>query len=328
MLYIHDSINLDSRRYIFPHYIDREIGKGATNPLFDSFKNIAFLNLSQFDINSAIEALKNVRDLELKIDRFTLLLNSSFDSEQLTNPAFFKKGVGLINYYFKNMHYLTDEIINNINLIRPENIRFWMSYGVVDDYDYIRILQNIKSWSNFEFNKTFKNSSWLTFTNALILIRSNNHDPFFVKWSKFSCSIHINEINQKYSFLKVKSNDAKNKSLTFLKLINSDTIKICDYSNVTNDKEIKQLQNQYPELLSEWENKCEFVIPMKCLDSVDFWENQSTEIINSEYKIDFIKEVCITPKIYWWLDFLKCLLILDEYISLQISRVENTLLII
>ena len=324
MLVNHDSIKIssDSTKYIFPHYIDREVGKGATNPLFDSFKNMAFLNLCQFDIKSAIEVLANIRDLELKIHRISMQVNSSFDSEQLTNPTFFKKGVGLINYYFKNMHYLTDEIINNIDLIRPETIRFWMCYRMVADYDYIRVLQNINSWSNLEFIKTFKNSWWLTFTNALILIKSNNHDTFFVKWSKFSCSIHINEINQKYSFLKVKSNDARNKSLTFLKLINSDTIKIHNYSNVTNDKEIKQLQNQYSELLSEWENKCEFVIPMKCLDSVDFWENQSAEIINSEYKIDFIKEVCITQKICWRLDFSKCLLDLDQYISLQNNKIE------
>ena len=76
----------------FPHFIDWYNDKSKLDPVFEPFRRIYWLCL-EVGIDDAISYLTDVKDLNLFINSIVLFPYDSEESELLSNPEFFKKGV-------------------------------------------------------------------------------------------------------------------------------------------------------------------------------------------------------------------------------------------
>ena len=290
----------------FPHYVDRNSDKSLLNPLFESFKKIACLNLKPFKFSDAIEALEDVHNLNLQIDRIILISETLKESGDLTNPKYFRNGVNSIEYTYKDNGELTDEFFDNINDIKPKKLSLSFKYGVKGCFDYFRILTFIENVNELELHLDNWSVLWeLNFANTIVILKSSNQHPLFIKWKSFKCIFRFNEMNKRFWFSVNKSmkNDSTNES--FIHFTDSSFIQLKNHTHITDKHEISKLKDELSELLSEWKYEFEFIIPMHNLDSVEIDDRESSEIIESENGPNFIKELYKSPKFECGFNFFK-----------------------
>ena len=153
-----------------------------------------------------------------------------------------------------------------------------------------KIINNIKGWSNLEFNKYYYSNFWkLCFVNADIWIKSSQEELIFIKWRKFYCSVNIKEIKDKFWFEKDDVSQLDNS--VFLHLKDPEGFELCDYARVEDKEETKLFESDNSAYISENSNNWEFIVSMKYLDSVNIYDSQASEIINSENGSLFINEI-------------------------------------
>ena len=271
-----------------------------------------------FEINNAIEALTDVKDLKLRIDYAFLSSKTSEECKLFTNPEYFKNGVQYIIYTFMKNHDIPDEFFDNINSIQPNFLELTYNLGFNYEIDYIKILRSVVNWTNVKLPKRTYSNHWsINFTNVPILIKSNDQDHIFIKWQSFLWKVNINEANTKFWFSENTANINENRNSTFICLIDSGDIYIQNYAIVSEEDELKQLQNEFSNHLSEFNNKWEFVIPMKCLSSVYINQDQISDILINDFKQDFAKAICNAKDITCDVNMTRNIKDFDEIISLN-----------
>ena len=80
---------LNNKEIIFPHYINKK--KKQLKPSFVLFKRIFSLFLNKLKYDEVINALEDIRDLELQIDHIYFSCSSLEEFESFTNPEYFIK---------------------------------------------------------------------------------------------------------------------------------------------------------------------------------------------------------------------------------------------
>ena len=65
--------------------------------------------MSNFKLNEAIEALDNIKDLQLYLDEIYINGNNTEESVALTNPDYFVNRVNSLNFWIAEDHTLPDE---------------------------------------------------------------------------------------------------------------------------------------------------------------------------------------------------------------------------
>ena len=250
----------------------------------------------------AINVLTCIQIKELKLDKIGLCVRDSLESENLTNPKFYKRGMNTLNYTFLCLHNLTDQTFSNINAINPSITRF---YNTIKrgKYDFMRIINMIKGWTNLEFSMSEKD--WLlNFKNAFIMITSALQNPMFIKWNSICLNVRIQRYKFKdYWLSKWESTDSLYHGQSYLHLIDSLQFKLQNYSLVLDDEEIKQLSEEFSEYLSDWNFMWEFIIPMRYLESVFISDTQAKEIKDNENWYVFANEISKAKSISCSLNF-------------------------
>ena len=188
-----------------------------------------------------------------------------------------------------------------------------------------RIINNIKGWSNLEFNKYYYSNFWkICFVNADICIKSNQEDLIFIKWRKFYCSVNIKEIKDKFWFEKEDKSQLDNS--VFLHLKDPQGFEFCDYARVEDKEETKIFETDHSDNISENSNNWEFIVSMKYLDSVNIDDSQASEIINSENWSLFINEIIRVNTFTLSIELSNLIKNLDQYTTLLLKiEIEHNL---
>ena len=112
-------------------------------------------------LNIAVEALTSIQDMDLTIDEIKLW-GSMNQLKALTDPEFYKKGVSKLNITLPGSSFITDEILNNINVIKPNSLVLHYEFVLKNKFDYLKTFNMITAWSDLEFSMRAKsNWNWL-----------------------------------------------------------------------------------------------------------------------------------------------------------------------
>ena len=229
--------------------------------MYNSFKKVNYIYLTHNYSERSSTIIKHVNDLELQIENLQITCYRSEDSEKFTNPEYFKNGVKNLIHTITHSHLLTDEFLNNINLMNLSTLWLNLKWHVEKDFYTIQILRNIKNWRNIKFHRTILHKTWkLSFKNVNISIHSSMHDPVVLNCKTFNWSVDINSFNTDYWFTKHKSKKYK-RDWTFLHIVNSGEYSFHDFIFL-NDEETKEYYDDFSEHLSTESNHIEFIIPM------------------------------------------------------------------
>ena len=118
-------------------------------------------------------------------------------------------------------------------------------YGITGEFDYIRVLKNIKNVNNINFWKWYAlDKCWLEFKNVSILIKSNKQDSIFIKWKSFIWYISINKINNDFWFTKRETNNIHDDQ-RFLNIANADEYNLKNWEWVFDKEELKILKHDF-----------------------------------------------------------------------------------
>ena len=171
---------------IFPHIIERDADKVKCDPIFESFKRLCYFDLRYNNIDQTVKALTDSTDLDLEIKLLSLNVKNSEVIETITNPKFFTKRLESLEFLLNDTNILSDIFFININTINPKKLSFRLNYMVKDEFDHIRIFNNI-------YNIELK-------TDVLIIIKRghfNLHKDLFynITWSKHTINL------PQYSFI-------------------------------------------------------------------------------------------------------------------------------
>ena len=212
---------------------------------------------------------------------------------------------------------MNNEFFQNINKINPNLLILKFKYGVTEEFDYIRILKNIKSTINIDFWKYFSlDSCQLSFTNTPIIIKSNYHEPLFIRWKSFLWYADISKLNIDFWFSKNEDNKISNRNQTFLHFIHSLECIVHNWERIWDKEEIKRIQSNFSSNILISDHEYEFVIPMRFLDYVDISDEQISKIINNDNKSTLIEEISEAKKISCSLNFITGLSNLEQWRSL------------
>ena len=75
----------------FPHLLNRDSDMVKCNPIYESFRNVSFLNFYWNNPNKTIKILTDARDLELYIGKLYFRAQSYEEIMKITNPEIFPK---------------------------------------------------------------------------------------------------------------------------------------------------------------------------------------------------------------------------------------------
>ena len=128
------------------------------------------------------------------------------------------------------------------------------------------------------------------------MINSNQQEPMFIKVSTLSLQIWIDEYKHDFWFTKRDTADHPYNGRSYLHFIDSSLLKLHNYSHAWTEAEIKEITNELSADFFTSKYECEFIIPMRFLDSVFIHEFQAEKIIDSEHWDDFINEICNANK--------------------------------
>ena len=290
-----------------PHFIDKDEDRTKLNPIFDSFKTFSWLTLLDIDFKSSIEYLTDVRDLEIQTKNVYLDPKTSEELEALTNPDFYLKGIDCVFLRFKESLSLTNKFFQNIREINPNRLKI-MFNKLEDETDYISILTKVK-WCNEVqlINNTLDGEWMLCFSDVFILVKLNNQDPVFVKCSKFSCYVEMWKINEDFWVSKGNSTDINNENQSYLHILRLSKYEFTDHKQVYEKEEIAKLRNKFSSCLSEFKDQWEFIIPIWCLESIDFEEKEALCLVKNEQERTFMKEIQDVKTSSWSIEFAKFL---------------------
>ena len=188
-----------------------------------------------------------------------------------------------------------------------------------------RIINNIKGWSNLEFNKYYYSNFWkLCFVNAGVCIKSSQEELIFIKWRKFYCSVNIKEIKDKFWFEKDDVSQLDNS--VFLHLKYPEGFELCDYARVEDKEETKLFESDHSAYISENSNNWEFIVSTKYLDSVNIDDSQASEIIKSENGSLFINEIIKANTFVLSIELSNLIKNFDQYTTLLLKiEIEHNL---
>ena len=293
--------------------------------LYHSFKRVGLIKLSSLLVESAIKVLINVSNLNLQIDTLSITNHNSDVSEEFTKPEYFKKGVGNLIYEFSKIHSLTDEFFYNINLMNLNTLSLTLIYKVIENFDIVRILKNIKNWTNIDFKRFLLSKTWdLWFKNINILIQSNIHDPIFLKCQDFNWSVDINYFNIDFWFTKQKSKKNNSEVCTFLHVVKSEEYSFRNFI-IWEDEEVKQFYDEFSEHLSSENYDIEFIVPINCLEHVNFSKDSTYDLINNTNNVNLIQEINKANKISCPIYLSDCLTQISKYKELLPAKCHYTL---
>ena len=75
----------------FPHILSRELGVIKRNPVYEPFKKVSSLNWTTSDIEETIQALSDLKELNLSIEKYYFRACNLEEITKITNPDFFLK---------------------------------------------------------------------------------------------------------------------------------------------------------------------------------------------------------------------------------------------
>ena len=315
------------KRMPFPHFIDKYNWKSMIDPIFESFRKIYELKLTELPTDIAIEYLKDLWYLKLKTGIIYLISHTLEQSESLSNPDYYKNGVNWLHFLFYKIHIITEQFISNINTIKPNELIIEFYDGIFHESDYMRFLTDFSELPHLELKRRTIEPKWkIVFHNATILIKLIDQEFMFIKGATFVWYLKIKELNKNYWFTNDNNSD-KNKDYSFIHLANLDNFKISNYYKVQDINEIKQLQDEFLWHLSESKSKWEFIISMKYLYSADIDKEQASQLLYHEHWEQIIKEIYNAPKFSCSLMYLNGLLDINKYISIQNITLQIYILI-
>ena len=320
---------VDKTHFILPQYFIDASKLFESETCWKPFYKLFFLHLTYFSYSQTMSILEDIGNIGMKIHFVDISASNKEELEDLTNPKYFNKGLSCFNISLKDTIMLTDRFFDNINRIGLKVITFWLAYGVTGSFDIIRILKNApqNEWLNLR-HEYATNTCSLCFTNVPIkIIQLNCEVPLFVNWNKFTCYVEIDQLPESFWFSWVDSETTKDISNTFIHLKYSKEYKF-DCCKLIDESEIMKTYNiKFPDYHSM--SECEFIIPMKCLFSVDYQSQSILSLISHKDKLEFMNEISKAQKIECEINYWTELPYLSEWASLfpqkwRYSIVENS----
>ena len=179
------------------------------------------------------------------------------------------------------------------------------------------MLKEIKSWPNLEFKNSKTNGLWkLTFSKVPIFVKQDQQNFVFIKWRSFVCYLNINEIYEKFRF--IKDEFTSNSESTLLHITDSNSFEFHDFERMQDEEVINQLQNEFLiNAFSEYIDNGEFIIPMWYLDTINIDESQASDLVLNDQGIYFINEIRKAKKFLWSIKISNLLKNIDQYTSLN-----------
>ena len=179
--------------YLSP-LIDSQTEELKLNPILEDFRRINKIEIKGFNCDQAIEFLTFFKDLKFKVSDYRFDISTLKDAEALTNPEYFNESVDSISCSLEGSYNFSDKFFDNVRALNPKQINLIYEYWIPKDLNWIRILNNLKCWTDFYINFHRKKDEWeFTFKNVPIYIKSNAQDPIFIKWEQFVCYFDIEE---------------------------------------------------------------------------------------------------------------------------------------